>query len=376
MLRPCLQRVALTTTLGLCLAAAACEDEGQTTPAPRPPASPPGGAPAPAPASVVTLEAAGGKRAFLSMRTGKLLEVAAPEGSMDWDLSLTGYLLQTNSGPSGPGKGAAYGPLLDELWDDIRDASVVSHSSAWRTDRVVSPFDGWYLYNRCPEGMHTLASRYHVYGVEAGGKRYKLQILSYYALVMGAPVSGRISFRYGEVTAEGSAMLRQVADLDASKEPVYFDLAAGMPVALAEAEAKTSSAWDIAFRRSEVLINGGAAGPKGVRAVDLDAGRMDLEEAVCGMTEASERPRIDRVDAALLGDAKLRWKASELEDAFQQKWFTYDVATHEIGPAEGTWIVRGGDGDSYFKMEVTGIEGASMAEAGKVSLRLAPIPEM
>jgi hypothetical protein len=368
-----LPRVALSATVGLCLALAACEDEDQTT---SPPA-PPGATPVPMPASQdVTLEAAGGKRTFLSLRAATLVEVADPASSAEWDLSLTGYLLQTNSGPSGPGKGAAYGPITDQGWDQIENAGVVPHPSVWSIDRVASPFDGWYLYNRCPEGMHTLASRFRVYGVESAGRRHALQILSYYGLVMGAPVAGRYSLRFGEVPAAGAASLRQVSDLDASKQAVYLDLATGMPVPLSEAEARTSSAWDIGLRRSEIFVNGGVAGPKGVRAVDLDGGRSEPVEDVCGMTEASERPRFERVDAATLADSQLRWKASELEDAFQEKWFTYDLTRHEIAPAGGTWIVRGADGASHFKLEITGIEGASRAEAGRVSLRLAPIPAM
>ena len=163
-------------------------------------------------------------------------------------------------------------------------------------------------------------------------------------------MAGRYSLRFGEVPAAGAASLRQVSNLDASKQAVYLDLATGMPVPLSEAEARTSSAWDIGLRRSEVIINGGVAGPKGVRAVDLDSGRSERVEAVCGMTEASERPRIEGVDAAKLADSQLRWTASELEDAFQEKWFTYGSGqARGMGPAIGTWIVRGADGTSHFQ---------------------------
>jgi hypothetical protein len=219
-----------------------------------------------APAMTQVLDTTGGKRISIALRSGQLRETTAPETSVDWDLSLKGYALQTNSGPSGPGKGGAYGPITAQSFDQITSAAVVPHPSAWRADRIASPFDGWYLYNKCPEGMHTLASRHHVYGVEVGGKRYKLQILSYYGLVMGAPQSGRFTLRYAEVSTEPGGLPARLEDLDASAKAVYIDLASGAAVALSEAEAKTSMAWDVGFRKSEMFVNGGLAGPKGCAA--------------------------------------------------------------------------------------------------------------
>jgi hypothetical protein len=324
-------------------------------------------------AATVTLDTTGGKRSSLSLGSGQTLAVDVPATSTAWDLSLEGYTLRTNSGPSGPGKGAAYGPVTDKGWADVTSAAVVPHATAWRIDRIASPFDRWYLYDRCPAGMHTLASRHHIYGVEVAGKRYKLQILSYYALVMGAPQGGHFTVRVAEVSGDTVGPARKIAGLDASTTTVYLDLAAGAPVALAEADAKTSMAWDIGLRKSDLFVNGGLAGPKGVRGADLDAGRAEAEADICNMTEASEQTRFEGVGAAAMAGPNVRWKSSDLEDAFQNKWYAYDPASHQITPARGIWVVRGADGSSFYKLEVTGIEGGTMADAGRVTARFAPL---
>jgi hypothetical protein len=357
--------------LGALTLAGACGDEHLATPdAGAMPDS--GGETTPVPATTLMLDATGGKHAFASLRESKTVEVTAPDGSDAWDISLASYLLQTNSGPSGPGSGGAYGPVTDMPFDEIASAAVVPHSSAWRADRIASPFDGWYLYDKCPAGMHTLASRFHDYGIESGGRRWKLQIVTYYGLVMGAPQSARYAVRFAEVTSSGSAATQRIADLDASTA-AFLDLASGAPVALTEADAASSPAWDIGFRRSDIFVNGGVAGPKGVRGVDLDAARVDVDADICAMSEASEQGRFDAVAASQLAAPTLAWRTSDIEGALKDAWYAYDPISHTISPGTGTWIVRGADGATFFKLAVVAIDGASMTDAGRLTVKLAPI---
>lgn len=323
--------------------------------------------------STALLDATDGKRALLSLRQRAGVEVDPSLASDAWDVALNGFLLRTNSGASGPGRGGAYGPITDPTFEQISSAAIVPHASAWRSDRVAGPFDGWYLYDKCPAGMHTLASRFHSYGVESGGRRWKLQIIGYYGLVMGAPQAGRYTVRFAEVTAAGSSATQRIADLDASAGGAYLDLVTGTTTVLTESEAASSTAWDVGFRRSAVFLNGGVAGTKGVRGVDLDATRTDADPDVCLMSEASEQARFDAMGSAELAAQGLAWATSEVEGAFGDDWYAYDPVAHAIGPGNGTFIVRAADGATFFKLAVTAIEGASRADAGRVGVRFAPI---
>jgi hypothetical protein len=130
--------------------------------------------------------------------TGKVfLQLSKPEvvmvdgdgtGSLDWDLALSGYDVFTNSGPSGPGAGSAFGPLasLVFLSDSVPEVPFMTE------DHTGGAFVNWYAY----DGLnHALWSRYHLYGVRDADRLWKVQILSYYTDVQGAPVSALYQLR-------------------------------------------------------------------------------------------------------------------------------------------------------------------------------------
>jgi hypothetical protein len=192
-------------------------------------------------------------RVYISLQDPKVVQPTGdPLQSLDWDLAFEGWEIFTNSGPSGAGKAAAFGPLDAFLFavDTIPEHPFVS------PDKPGGAFLGWYLYSGAPD--HVLYSRYHVYGVKTGGKLFKVQIRSYYSERDGAPVSALYKVRFAELTASGSGPTTTLDAVDgtaggASALPTVssecVDLASASKVALTPGDARVSTAWDLCFRR-------------------------------------------------------------------------------------------------------------------------------
>lgn len=116
------------------------------------------------------------------------------ETSEAWDLQLQvkgrAYTLLTNSGPSGKGKGAAFGPLAVSDMATYPSGTLTSTGtnigSHYKADATAGIFkdSSWYAYG--VSGGHKLWPNYRVYVIDIDGKnsrseQYKLQITNYYS---------------------------------------------------------------------------------------------------------------------------------------------------------------------------------------------------
>ena len=154
--------------------------------------------------TTVSLDVGMGK-VYFDFSSGNQVFPMDPANSTDWDLMFHGYEILQNSGPNGIGEcGAfqAYGELSDPT--DIDELTTVPAGAPFFPDFVSSVFNGsltddsklWYDYD--PQ-THTLTSKGHVYVIDVGGAVYKMQIVSYYADVGGAPVSAHYTFIWKEL---------------------------------------------------------------------------------------------------------------------------------------------------------------------------------
>jgi hemin-degrading HemS/ChuX-like protein len=139
------------------------------------------------------------------------LAIVTPKGdataSMGWDLAFEGFGAYTNSGPSGVGKGGAFGPLDLGVFDD----GTLPEVPFLVQDATGGAFVHWYLY----EGTsHALWSRFHVHGVRDGARLWKVQILGYYGDSNGAPVSALYQVRYAEVFDGSVGPTQTLTNLD------------------------------------------------------------------------------------------------------------------------------------------------------------------
>lgn len=294
--------------------------------------------------------------------------------TVEWDIAFRGWDVLTNSGVSGPGGGAAHGPLDRETYYGDTAPEIPFMDA----DETSGAFRGWYEYDSTD---HVLWSRYHVYGIRAGDQFWKLQVLGYYGELYGAPVSSIYQLRYAEVTPEGAGETRYIEDLDAtagglsgsSSEPsACLDLASGTPIFKNPQSARESTDWHLCFRRDTVSVNSERGGPGNTQAVDLDAGQSpesldDLRQR----TADTERSAFDSVDYGALTATGLDYRGDRVISAFSERWV--DVSTSPPSVDPGAWFVRGADGESTFLVVFDSVESRIESSPSEVKLHVRQI---
>ncbi len=135
----------------------------------------------------------------------------------------------------------------------------------------------------------------------------------------------------------------------------YFSFARQDVVALTAAEAAQSTEWHIAFKRSEIRLNGGISGPGSVAGFDLmEAEDIVVEETFDAIT-AADIPGSD----AFIADGPA-YAIGE--------WYSYHAASHRMEASGNVYELRLADGQ-FAKFVVDAIEGASRTDAGRITFR-------
>ena len=296
---------------------------------------------------------------------------ADPATDKGWDVAFQGLDVYTNSGPSGSGNASAFGPLDPIIFlDDV--APAVPFLAA---DTTGGAFIRWWFYGGAPD--HALYSRYHLYGIKDGDKQYKVQVLNYYGVRDGAPVSALFKVRWAELTGTGAGPTQEVSELDgtaggpqgkSTDKSECLDLGTKGRTLLTPAEARASSAWHLCFRRQEISVNGEVVGPRNVGAADLDAARIatDTLADVVAKTDESERARFDAVNAASLAGQTFR--GDRVVSAFGTLWLQRGASPP--APAKQAWVVYGADGTSKYLLGFSRFEGADATKPGTVVMRV------
>ena len=122
-------------------------------------------------------------------------------------------------------------------------------------------------------------------------------------------------------------MSPRVVMINASSEDnwVYFDFSRGDVVKIQD---PTSLEWDLAFRRSKVISNGGATNKFG------KAGLVDLGNSA-EFNQITEAPLNDYIQ-----DSATR---TETENPILLKWYRYNYLTHKLTPKSNTYAVKTAD---------------------------------
>lgn len=150
----------------------------------------------------------------------------------------------------------------------------------------------------------------------------------------------------------------------------YVDLGENASV-VQVSDPTSSSAWDIAFFATGVMLNGGAAGPAGVEGVCLCQNDGATDEQILAMTPDSELADFEAVTAANIPADENDWLSDALAPALVD-WWSYDFATHTVTPVtDNSWIVRTAGGDEFVKLRIAGMQGASQQGPGEVTLEVA-----
>jgi hypothetical protein len=295
---------------------------------------------------------------------------ADPKTDKGWDLAFEGLDVFTNSGPSGGGLGASFGPLDPIVFIDDK----VPATPFLAADTTGGAFLRWWFYGGSA-ASHALFTRFHVYGVQDGAKQYKVQVLNYYGLRDGTSVAALYKVRWAEITAQGVGATQEAVDLDgtadqskADGKQECLDLGTGTRMLLTSAEARASSAWHLCFRRENVSVNGEVGGPRGVGAVDLDAANSPNEtlSQVVDKTPESELAHFDAVNAASLAGQPFR--GDRIVSGFGTLWLERGVTPP--APSKTAWVVRGADNTSMYLVGFARFDGATATSPGTVVMRV------
>jgi len=136
----------------------------------------------------------------------------------------------------------------------------------------------------------------------------------------------------------------------------------------------TSTAWDIAFNGTAVMLNGGAAGPGGVEGYCVCQNANATDAQVQGFTAENQRAAFDAVGVPQLPQADSAWKTEALALAVTG-WYRYDFATHTVTAApEQSFYIRTSTGYAYARFHVTAIENATQSTPGRVTFEYAVQP--
>lgn len=270
----------------------------------------------------------------------------------DWDLRFEGLSVFTNGGAAGPGNGASFGPSseLDLLFDTLPDVPL-------RADASENAMTSWFWF-----GSDGVTSRFHIYGVRAKDRSFKLQVLSYLGQAHGGEASASYRIRYGEVSDGEMSAVRELS-VDASAGGISapadaatgcVDLTSGSVVQLTAKQRAVNLDWDLCFQRTEVILNRGSSGTGDVLAVDLDWDPQSgtdkgLTEEEVQRTAESELERFEDVSHSDLTAPWLPWaKEYPVLPRIGERWLTSDLQ-----PIAGTWFVRDASGQQHFAVLFT-----------------------
>ena len=151
---------------------------------------------------------------------------------------------------------------------------------------------------------------------------------------------------------------------DPANKYTYFSFSKGDVVELTDAEAESSTEWDIAFKRSEIKLNGGASGPSTVSGALADAqedfydGNGKPNASVFLNADAGiELSALEAVtDVSALSFASDRHIPKVISDGGDDSWWGYNPRAHSVEAAsDNWWLVRSAEGNSYAKFHVTDI---------------------
>ena len=148
--------------------------------------------------------------------------------------------------------------------------------------------------------------------------------------------------------------------MNAHKNPyVYISFSTGKRVDIDDYAAKTSSAWDMAFRRAVIRSNSGDSGAgKGGVAISTDT-----FDKVTSVPAASSFA----VDDFLTATCTI--KKNRINDIYTAvggpdgEWYNYSTGSMKLTPNKEVYIVRGGDGASIYKVVIDGYYSSTGAGA-------------
>jgi hypothetical protein len=127
------------------------------------------------------------------------------------------------------------------------------------------------------------------------------------------------------VVGQPLTVLQYTIDARSRRDWAYFDFSNGATVSASQ----DGLDWDLAFRRTDVLTNGGETNPTGHGGA-IDLGKVHLGEA---------EPPADGYLADATHDER------GLENPAMHNWYSYNWTTHIVGSKSHTYALRTATGE-------------------------------
>jgi hypothetical protein len=159
--------------------------------------------------------------------------------------------------------------------------------------------------------------------------------------VLSAPTATLVSVRI-DASAGGYAAA-------ANNPYIYVSLAGKAAVAVTDLEADTSLGWDLAFKRDNIRSNGGDSGAGSARIAELAAADFAAVTAADAATaDFGADDFIDDLTCATLTDA-INKPLTRFDG-----WYEYAAGSSTLTPVNKVYLVRGANGTSLYKLQLTG----------------------
>lgn len=131
---------------------------------------------------------------------------------------------------------------------------------------------------------------------------------------------------------------------------VYVDFPNAQQVALGDAAALQDHTWTLAFKRTQIRVNGGDSGAGGFLVTSVDSAFDDVTESP-GMSA-------DFVtDDLVTEDCMLNEHPQAGLQTAMAEWYDYDPVTHAISPKpDQTWVFYDFASHTVFKLGITSYE--------------------
>lgn len=327
-------------------------------------------------------------------------------GGSGWDLKVTSggrsASLWTNSGTSGAGQGGAFGGPFDHSWSELlawNDATVDPVDGAlpdavYFKDSVSGAFTGDNAIQSAAfeyglQDDHLLYPNYRVFLVTADSASasavgtadapvFALQLTGYYGGPTGV-ASGYVSLRWID-RSDPASVRETTVDARSDTQWVYINLATGT-------EVDADGAWHLALSRYNVRLNGGDSGSVQVAGFVgktptgfYDADGMPVVARFAG-AHPDEPELLAALGAAGMAEpaAARDWVADSFHSALNPAyrgaypdpldfgWYRYYPTAAAAAPVglgqhqlearpEAAALVRSGEGNSYARLHLTGID--------------------
>ncbi|MEL6340319.1 MAG: HmuY family protein [Myxococcota bacterium] len=148
-------------------------------------------------------------------------------------------------------------------------------------------------------------------------------------------------------------------DASSSNEWVHMRFSE-MVASLGTEPGEVGGAWDLAFQRFKVRVNGGASGTAGVE--------------VAVLTDVAFDALVEAPSTGYAQDAPDENGDGEVEPVFEmvsEGWYVYDFATHTLSPRSLVYVLKTFD-EQFFKLEFLDYYDDA-GSSGHPSFRLAPL---